>query len=128
MASFPLISPIVPIWNCFVIFHSFFINYLINYSILLMIFNAILSVNHIFIIYTQFYNLLFPRRSCSIGLFSVGKYTPSSQTECSHNRPICPHLVRLVGILLNRQFRFGCLFFANHFSKIGIRTRVLASK
>ena len=87
----PLISPIVPIWNCFVIFHSFFINYLINYSILLMIFNAILSVNHIFIIYTQFYNLLFPHRSCSIGLFSVGKHTPSSQTECSHIRPLSPY-------------------------------------
>ena len=55
-----------------------------------MIFNAILSVNHIFIIYTQFYNLLFPHRSCSIGLFSVGKHTPSSQTECSHFAPFVP--------------------------------------
>jgi hypothetical protein len=31
-----------------------------------MIFNAILSFNHL-VIYTQFNNLLFPRRSCSIG-------------------------------------------------------------
>ena len=40
-----------------------------------MIFNAILFVNH-FVIYTQFrsvkdINLLFPRRSCSIGLESI---------------------------------------------------------
>ena len=90
-----------------------------------MIFNAILSVNHIFIIYTQFYNLLFPHRSCSIGLFSVGKHTPSSQTECSHIRPICPHMVRLVGILLNRLFRFGCLFCEPFSVKSGIEPVLL---
>ena len=58
-----------------------------------MIFNAILFVNHFGNLYTilsfQTGNLLFPRKSCSIGFLSVGKYTLRSQTECSYFA-ICP--------------------------------------
>jgi hypothetical protein len=65
-------------------------------------------------------NLLFPRKSCSIGyrypLESIDSVRKLNLVIFAH----CPHMVRLAGILLNRQFRFGCLFCEPFSVKSGI--------
>ena len=77
--------------------------------------------NFIHNLYLVDINLLFPRKSCSIGyrypLESIDSVRKLNLVIFAH----CPHMVRLVGILLNRQFRFGCLFFLRTISvKSGI--------
>lgn len=71
--------------------------------------------NFIHNLYLVDINLLFPRKSCSIGyrypLESIDSVRKLNLVIFAH----CPHMVRLVGILLNRQFRFGCLFFCEPF-------------
>jgi hypothetical protein len=66
IALCPHISPFVPIWNCFVIFHPFFINYL-NQLLNQLWFLTQYYLSTIFGNLYTIYNLLFPRRSCSIG-------------------------------------------------------------
>ena len=66
MASFPLYRPLSPPYGIALCYISFIFHQLVQLLNFIMIFNAILSVNHL-VIYTQFNNLLFPRRSCSIG-------------------------------------------------------------
>ena len=66
MASFPLYRPLSPPYGIALCYISFIFHQLVQLLNFIMIFNAILSVNHL-VIYTQFNNLLFPRKSCSIG-------------------------------------------------------------
>ena len=66
MAPFPLYRPLSPPYGIALCYISFIFHQLVQLLNFIMIFNAILSVNHL-VIYTQFNNLLFPRKSCSIG-------------------------------------------------------------
>jgi hypothetical protein len=62
----PYIRPLSPPYGIALCYISFIFHQLVQLLNFIMIFNAILSVNHL-VIYTQFNNLLFPRKSCSIG-------------------------------------------------------------
>ena len=105
MASFPLYRPLSPPYGIALCYISFIFHQLVQLLNFIMIFNAILSVNHL-VIYTQFNNLLFPRRSCSIGfpypLESIHPVRKPNVVIFAHCPLLSatPHMVRLVGILL----------------------------
>jgi hypothetical protein len=106
MASFPpLYRPLSPPYGIALCYISFIFHQLVQLLNFIMIFNAILSVNHL-VIYTQFNNLLFPRKSCSIGfpypLESIHPVRKPNVVIFAHCPLLSatPHMVRLLGILL----------------------------
>ena len=101
----PLYRPLSPPYGIALCYISFIFHQLVQLLNFIMIFNAILSVNHL-VIYTQFNNLLFPRKSCSIGfpypLESIHPVRKPNVVIFAHCPLLSatPHMVRLVGILL----------------------------